>query len=198
MLAECLDRIIFFGEHSLRRAVREYVAHYHAERNHQRLGNAITTPLPRPSTAVGRMRCRFGPLCLPPTCADEYSRIVPRQNSIRLENDGFALGTHYRQSGSVTSWTTLPHPFIVVCAGARIARQSATCRLSVQARRAAHTRGSHAAARCSVRRTIGRGPGCILAETTVAGVQNSHPPGSMDLRQRPGALAPGWTLPVFG
>jgi hypothetical protein len=32
--SECLDRMIFFGEDSLRGAVREYLAHYHAERNH--------------------------------------------------------------------------------------------------------------------------------------------------------------------
>jgi hypothetical protein len=32
---ECLERKIFFGENSLRTAVHEYSAHYHAERNHQ-------------------------------------------------------------------------------------------------------------------------------------------------------------------
>ena len=36
---ECLDRMIFVGEASLRRAVREFMAHYHAERNHQGLDN---------------------------------------------------------------------------------------------------------------------------------------------------------------
>jgi len=56
--SECLDRMIFFGEDSLRRAVREYLAHYHAERNHQGLGNAIVAPLPRPTKAFGRVRCR--------------------------------------------------------------------------------------------------------------------------------------------
>jgi hypothetical protein len=56
--SECLDRMIFFGEDSLRRAVREYVAHYHAQRNHQGLCNAIIAPLPRPTRAVGRVRCR--------------------------------------------------------------------------------------------------------------------------------------------
>jgi len=33
--SECLDRMIFFGRKSLENAVREYVDHYHAERNHQ-------------------------------------------------------------------------------------------------------------------------------------------------------------------
>ncbi len=49
--------MIFFGEESLRRAVREYVAHYHTERNHQGLDNAIIEPGPV-GTAVGPVRCR--------------------------------------------------------------------------------------------------------------------------------------------
>ncbi|HJZ70664.1 MAG TPA: integrase core domain-containing protein, partial [Vicinamibacterales bacterium] len=36
---ECLDRIIPIGERHFRRAVAEYVAHYHHERNHQGLRN---------------------------------------------------------------------------------------------------------------------------------------------------------------
>jgi hypothetical protein len=32
--SECLDRLILFGERSLRNACREYVSHYHGERNH--------------------------------------------------------------------------------------------------------------------------------------------------------------------
>ena len=42
---DCLDRMIFFGEDSLHSAVREYLAHYHAERNHQGLGNRLIEPL---------------------------------------------------------------------------------------------------------------------------------------------------------
>ncbi len=42
---ECLERMIFFGEDSLRTAVREYLAHYHTERNHQGLGNHLLTPI---------------------------------------------------------------------------------------------------------------------------------------------------------
>ena len=38
---ECLDRMIFIGGASLRRAIREFMAHYHAERNHQGLGNRL-------------------------------------------------------------------------------------------------------------------------------------------------------------
>ena len=36
--SECLNRMIFFGEQSLRRALNEYVAHYNAERPHQGVG----------------------------------------------------------------------------------------------------------------------------------------------------------------
>ena len=34
---ECLSKVVLFGERSLRRALGEYVEHYHAERNHHRL-----------------------------------------------------------------------------------------------------------------------------------------------------------------
>ena len=45
---ECLTRIIPIGQGMVRRALREYVAHYHGERNHQGLGNALIEPT-RPS-----------------------------------------------------------------------------------------------------------------------------------------------------
>ena len=41
---ECLDNFIFLGEKSLRRAVQEYIEHYHHERNHQGLDNLIPFP----------------------------------------------------------------------------------------------------------------------------------------------------------
>ncbi len=37
--SECLRRMIFFGEASLRHAISEYVEHYHVERAHQGIGN---------------------------------------------------------------------------------------------------------------------------------------------------------------
>jgi putative transposase len=43
----CLERMILFGEESLRTAVREFVAHYHGERNHQGLGNLLIIPDPK-------------------------------------------------------------------------------------------------------------------------------------------------------
>ena len=41
---ECLERMIFFGEASLRKAVSAFLAHYHAERNHQGLENRLIVP----------------------------------------------------------------------------------------------------------------------------------------------------------
>jgi putative transposase len=38
---ECLDRLIPIGERHFRRAVTEYVGHYHGERNQQGLDNRI-------------------------------------------------------------------------------------------------------------------------------------------------------------
>ncbi len=41
---ECLGRMIFFGERSLREATREFAAHYHSERNHQGIDNRLIEP----------------------------------------------------------------------------------------------------------------------------------------------------------
>ena len=54
---ECLDRIIPIGESHVRRAVAEYAAHYHRERNHQGLGNRLIDG--------GRVR-RDGAICRRP------------------------------------------------------------------------------------------------------------------------------------
>lgn len=58
--SECVDRMILFGERSLRHALREYVAHYHAERNHQGMGNRLLFPDPggSPSREDGRIERR--------------------------------------------------------------------------------------------------------------------------------------------
>ena len=52
---ECLNRLIRLGERDHRRAVAEFVAHYHRERNHQRLGNELIEGEPA-NGRVGRMR----------------------------------------------------------------------------------------------------------------------------------------------
>jgi len=37
----CLDRLILFGEASLRKSIQEFIAHYLRERNHQGLENRL-------------------------------------------------------------------------------------------------------------------------------------------------------------
>ncbi len=41
--------MIFVGQASLRRAVREYIEHYHRERNHQGLENRLIVPVAMPA-----------------------------------------------------------------------------------------------------------------------------------------------------
>jgi putative transposase len=55
---ECLSKIILFGECSLRRALREYVEHYHAERNHQGKSNVLLFPRASGIRPDGPVRCR--------------------------------------------------------------------------------------------------------------------------------------------
>ena len=55
---ECLDRMIIFGEVSLRRALREYMVHYHSERNHQGLGNRLLEPADSSSPVSESVQCR--------------------------------------------------------------------------------------------------------------------------------------------
>jgi hypothetical protein len=57
---ECLSKLILFGEASLRRALTDFIDHFHGERNHQGKGNVLLFP----SEKVGqqkprsRVRCR--------------------------------------------------------------------------------------------------------------------------------------------
>jgi putative transposase len=55
----CLERMIFFGEDWLRNAIREFVEHYHYERNHQGLDNRLiisNNALPSKTGTVQRRR----------------------------------------------------------------------------------------------------------------------------------------------
>jgi transposase InsO family protein len=58
----CLKQMIFFGEDSLRNAIREFVAHYHLERNHQGLDNRliILNNAPPAKTGTVQIRQRLG------------------------------------------------------------------------------------------------------------------------------------------
>ena len=55
---ECLGRLILFGESSLRNAVKQFVEHYHAERNHQGLGNSIVESADEVGTTTGKVKRR--------------------------------------------------------------------------------------------------------------------------------------------
>ena len=63
---ECLSKLILFGEGSLRRALTEFLEHYHAERNHQGKGNVLLFPSPdKPRAGLGstvRRQQRLGGL----------------------------------------------------------------------------------------------------------------------------------------
>ena len=56
--SECLSGMIFFGQRSLENAVREYVQHYHRERNHQGLGNQLIEPDQDVGAVAGKIECR--------------------------------------------------------------------------------------------------------------------------------------------
>ncbi len=54
----CVERLLLIGEGSLRHAVREFVDHYHHERNHQGLGNQLILPPATPGRPHGPIQCR--------------------------------------------------------------------------------------------------------------------------------------------
>jgi putative transposase len=56
--SEYLDRRIFFGQRSLERAVTNFVQHYHGERNHQGLGNALIALEKGVGAVAGKIECR--------------------------------------------------------------------------------------------------------------------------------------------
>jgi putative transposase len=56
---ECLSKVILFGEASLRRALGEFVEHFHAERNHRGKGHVLLFP----SNAESHSRVRRSVLC---------------------------------------------------------------------------------------------------------------------------------------
>ena len=54
----CLERMILFGEGSLRKAIREFVMHYHHERNHQGLDNQLIMREETYVSRTGAIQCR--------------------------------------------------------------------------------------------------------------------------------------------
>jgi transposase InsO family protein len=56
--SECVERMIFFSEAGLARAIEAYAAHYHQERNHQGVGNRLLEPGPEVGRSSGPIKCR--------------------------------------------------------------------------------------------------------------------------------------------
>ncbi len=56
--SECLDHLVILGESHLRALIRDYLAHYHAERNHQGLDSALIDPGPEVGRDEGEIACR--------------------------------------------------------------------------------------------------------------------------------------------
>lgn len=56
--SECVDRMIFFSDKSLGCAVREYLSHYHAQRNHQGLANELIDPGEEVGAVAGKIESR--------------------------------------------------------------------------------------------------------------------------------------------
>ena len=55
---ECLSKVVLFGERSLRRALREFVEHFHAERNHQGRDNVLLFPRDTKIRRDSPVQCR--------------------------------------------------------------------------------------------------------------------------------------------
>jgi hypothetical protein len=58
---ECLDRMILFGEASLRKATTEFLAHFHGERNHRGLDNRLIEGGEEISRVSGPIQCPIPP-----------------------------------------------------------------------------------------------------------------------------------------
>ena len=55
---ECLERMILFSEKALRNAIREYLDHYHRERNHQGLDSRLIDAGDEIHRVGGAVQCR--------------------------------------------------------------------------------------------------------------------------------------------
>ena len=56
---EALSKLILFCEASLRRAIGEYLVHFHAEQNHQGKGNVLLFPQNRQSAPSAERSVRY-------------------------------------------------------------------------------------------------------------------------------------------
>ena len=96
----CLERMIFFGEDSLRTGIHEFVLHYHSERNHQGLGNRLIMPDECPA---GSSWSRAAP----PAVGRHAELLLPRRGvkSRRLPRSDCGVPTY---AGSAHGSTKVP------------------------------------------------------------------------------------------
>jgi putative transposase len=71
--SECLNKLVPLGERHLRRAVTEFVEHYHGERNHQGLENRLITKAALPVNDNAPIARRNGSAA----CSVSYYRRAP-------------------------------------------------------------------------------------------------------------------------
>jgi putative transposase len=55
---ECSNHLILFSEKALKKAIAEYVTHFHQERPHQGLGSKIIQPEFEHPNGAGEIKCR--------------------------------------------------------------------------------------------------------------------------------------------
>ena len=116
---ECLSKLILFGEGSLRRAVTEFIEHFHAERNHQGKGNVLLFPVEK----VGQQRPRVA--CVVASASADYLGITamphkyfdhaaigrdPHRQLRCLANRGYTIGFNVTSS-PCRSGSGYPHEF---------------------------------------------------------------------------------------
>ena len=85
----CLERLVLFGEESLPKAIHNFVAYCHTERNHQGLANRLISPQPgHLGKAWVVQRRQTAP---PPACMG-FPLILPGDNSARTnpQRESFA------------------------------------------------------------------------------------------------------------
>ena len=91
--SECLSKLILFGEASLRRAVTQFIQHYHLERPHQGKDNRLLFPSPgsppSPHAAPSNVTSASGVCSSPINAQHEY--FDPTWNS--LNGDGRLTGS---------------------------------------------------------------------------------------------------------
>ncbi len=56
--SECLNYTVFIDEESMRKAVSEFICHYHEERPHQGLDNCIPFPDASAGCPDGEIKCK--------------------------------------------------------------------------------------------------------------------------------------------